>query len=137
MIRTLLWRDFSHIDNHRLFITDFNQSITGYRGSGVDAQVRKLAERSSNATKEIAGLIKGIQTTVAEAVNAMQAGESEVGKGVENAQEAGQSLEDILKAAEDVFVRANQAVEATGKMGQLMAELVNAVDTVSAVVEEN
>ena len=112
----------------------------GEHGKGfavVADEVRKLAERSSNATKEIAGLIKGIQTTVTEAVNAMQAGESEVGKGVTNAREAGLSLEDILKAAEDVFARATRAVEATGQMGQLMAELVHSVDTVSSVVEEN
>jgi len=112
----------------------------GEHGKGfavVADEVRKLAERSSSATKEIGNLIQGIQTTVAEAVDAMKAGESEVEKGVTSAQEAGQSLEDILKAAEAVFAQATQAAEATGEIGVMMSDLVSAVDSVSAVVEEN
>ena len=112
----------------------------GEHGKGfavVADEVRKLAERSSSATKEIGNLIQGIQTTVAEAVEAMQAGEGEVEKGVASAQEAGQSLEDILKAAEAVFAQATQAAEATGEIGVMMSDLVSAVDSVSAVVEEN
>ena len=112
----------------------------GEHGKGfavVADEVRKLAERSSSATKEIGNLIQGIQTTVAEAVDAMKAGENEVEKGVDSAQEAGQSLEDILRAAEAVFAQATQAAEATGEISVMMSELVSAVDTVSAVIEEN
>ncbi len=53
----------------------------GEQGKGfavVADEVRKLAERSSLATKEIAALIKGIQKTVSEAVTAMQASAVEV-----------------------------------------------------------
>jgi methyl-accepting chemotaxis protein len=49
----------------------------GEHGKGfavVADEVRKLAERSSLATKEIGGLIKGIQKTVSEAVKAMDEG---------------------------------------------------------------
>ncbi|MEI7847239.1 MAG: methyl-accepting chemotaxis protein, partial [Chloroflexota bacterium] len=57
----------------------------GEQGKGfavVADEVRKLAERSSLATKEIAGLIKGIQKTVSEAVSAMKESASEVESGV-------------------------------------------------------
>ncbi len=112
----------------------------GEHGKGfavVADEVRKLAERSSSATKEIANLISGIQNTVAEAVSAMVEGSREVEVGVESANKAGSALFDILAAAEAVNKQAMQAGEATGKMNAFASELVSAVDTVSAVVEEN
>jgi methyl-accepting chemotaxis protein len=56
----------------------------GEHGKGfavVADEVRKLAERSSNATKEIGELIRGIQKTVGEAVAAMEEGANEVERG--------------------------------------------------------
>jgi methyl-accepting chemotaxis protein len=112
----------------------------GEHGKGfavVADEVRKLAERSANATREIAELIKGIQQTVGEAVSAMEEGSQEVEKGVTKAGEAGEALEQILKAAEEVYRQAEQAASATGQMSGSANELVAAMDSVSAVVEEN
>jgi methyl-accepting chemotaxis protein len=100
-------------------------------------EVRKLAERSSTATKEIGSLIKGIQTTVAEAVNAMLEGSTEVDLGVTKAGQAGEALKAILEAAEAVNTEAEQAANAAKQMSVSADELVVAVDSVSAVVEEN
>jgi methyl-accepting chemotaxis protein len=112
----------------------------GEQGKGfavVADEVRKLAERSSLATKEIAALIKGIQKTVSEAVTAMQASAKEVESGVTLAHSAGEVLENILGAAEAVYKQAEDAGKAAAKVGAAAAELVEAVDTVSAVIEEN
>ncbi len=112
----------------------------GEQGKGfavVADEVRKLAERSSLATKEIASLIKGIQNTVAEAVQAMEESSTEVKQGVENANLAGQALTDILTATEAVNKQAALASEATARMEQASQELVNAVDAVSQIVEQN
>ncbi len=100
-------------------------------------EVRKLAERSSAATKEIGSLITGIQSTVSQAVTAMQEGSNEVDKGVIKAGQAGDALTSILDAAEAVKTQAEQAAEATTLMSRSANELVAAVDSVSAVVEEN
>lgn len=100
-------------------------------------EVRKLAERSASATKEIGGLIKGIQITVGEAVNAMKEGSREVELGVSKAGQAGEALNAILVAAEAVNSQAEQAASAARLMSSSANELVTAVDSVSAVIEEN
>lgn len=100
-------------------------------------EVRKLAERSSSATREIGDLITGIQTTVSQAVTAMQEGSNEVDMGVIKAGQAGDALTSILEAAETVKTQAEQAAEATTLMSKSANELVAAVDSVSVVVEEN
>jgi methyl-accepting chemotaxis protein len=112
----------------------------GEQGKGfavVADEVRKLAERSSLATKEIAGLIKGIQKTVSEAVVAMKESATEVENGVERANSAGEVLNNILEAAESVYKQAEQAGKSAAQVGAAASELVGAVDSVSAVIEEN
>ena len=112
----------------------------GEHGKGfavVADEVRKLAERSSIATKEIGGLIKQIQKTVDEAVSAMQDGASEVETGVKLANSAGDALADILKVAEAVYKQSELATAGVMQMKSAANELVSAVDSVSAVIEEN
>src|SRR5690606_33442428 len=112
----------------------------GEHGKGfavVADEVRKLAERSSAATKEIAAIIRGIQISVSEAVQAMTESAGEVEQGVEKAQEAGQSLQAILTAVEDIREKTEAALQALQRMQTMSNQLVSAVDSVSAVVEEN
>jgi methyl-accepting chemotaxis protein len=112
----------------------------GEHGKGfavVADEVRKLAERASTSTKEIGGLVRDIQKTVAEAVAAMQEGAREVEVGVNQAQEAGQALDSILSASEAVYRQADQAAGTAARMRQASIDLVSAVESVSRVVEQN
>ncbi len=112
----------------------------GEHGKGfavVADEVRKLAERSSQATKEIAALVKSIQQSVQEAVSAMNDGAQEVESGVGKAEQAGQSLSEILKTADSVREQAELTAKAAQQMDTATNELVNAMDAVSAVVEQN
>ncbi|MBA4385200.1 MAG: hypothetical protein C0410_10735 [Anaerolinea sp.] len=112
----------------------------GEAGKGfavVAAEVRNLAERSSVATREIGALVNSIQKVVKEAIAAMENGTKEVEQGVSLANEAGQSLQDILQAAGLVNEQAEQASAAAEQMSASAIELVSAVDSVSAVVEQN
>jgi methyl-accepting chemotaxis protein len=112
----------------------------GEQGKGfavVADEVRKLAERASLATKEIGNLIRDIQRTVTDAVGAMNDGSGEVERGVQQARQAGQALEQILGAAREVNQQVMQIALAADQMNKLSDELVNATDSVSSVVEEN
>ena len=112
----------------------------GEHGKGfavVADEVRKLAERSSTATKEITSIIKDIQKTVLEAVTAMNEGTKEVENGVVLARESGEALEDILSAYDGVVEQSNETANAVNQMKSATDELVAAVESVSAIVEEN
>ncbi|KPL78676.1 hypothetical protein ADN00_05330 [Ornatilinea apprima] len=112
----------------------------GEHGKGfavVADEVRKLAEKSTHATKEIGDLVRSIQKSVSEAVDAMNESSKEVVAGVANANHAGDALSEILNAAEAVYQQAQLASEASQRMDNAAGDLVTAVDTVSAVIEEN
>jgi len=112
----------------------------GEHGKGfavVADEVRKLAERASLATKEIGGLIQGIQKIVAEAVRAMDDSAKEVEIGVARANEAGQALGEILEAAQAVYSQAEEARLTAVNVRSAANELVSAIDAVAAVVKEN
>jgi methyl-accepting chemotaxis protein len=112
----------------------------GEHGKGfavVADEVRKLAERASNATKEIGGLIKSIQKTVSEAVTAMDESGNEVELGVKRASQSDLALAQILKAAEMVNTQVEEIAKAAQYVNRSSSDLVASMDAVSAVVEEN
>jgi methyl-accepting chemotaxis protein len=70
------------------------------RGFAVVAdEVRKLAERTTNATKEVAGMIRTIQEETKKAVEAMKLGTSKVDAGVGAANQASEALTKIIESS--------------------------------------
>ena len=112
----------------------------GEHGKGfavVADEVRKLAEKSAVATKEIATLIQQVQATVSEAVSAMNESAGEVETGVTKSRNAGEALASILEVSETSNRLGQQISDAAMRMSELSNELVTVMDSVSAVVEEN
>lgn len=73
------------------------------RGFAVVAdEVRKLAERTSKATKEIEATIKQIQKDAVEASEAIQKGTKEIEEEKKLAYRSGEALQNIIKASQDV-----------------------------------
>jgi methyl-accepting chemotaxis protein len=112
----------------------------GEHGKGfavVADEVRKLAEKSTHATAEVAGIIKNIQKAVAEAVVATQEGDQEVKMSVERAAQARQALSDILEAIKTSSKQSEKALEAAQRVGGISEALVKSMDDIKAIAREN
>lgn len=108
------------------------------KGFGVVAEeVRKLAERSRSAAKEIGDLVQAIQQTTLEAVQAIEEGLSEVGIGVAQSSEARQALAKIVNTMESVSLQVNKIASSAEVMRASSQELVDATDTVNTIVHKN
>lgn len=111
----------------------------GEQGKGfavVADEVRKLAERSSAATQEIATLITSVRDGVANAVKAMEQSNAEVRGGVENSSAAGESLRQILEAMKAVDEVAKATSTAVETMVQGSRSLAGAVSNAASISEE-
>ncbi len=107
------------------------------RGFAVVAdEVRKLAERSSMATKEIASLVGGIQASLRDAVNAMQQGSKDVETGYLLAADAGASLDAILERSQAVGKQVEHISIAAKQLHAFSSEMVEAIDRINQVVEQ-
>jgi methyl-accepting chemotaxis protein len=108
------------------------------RGFAVVAdEVRKLAERSSVATKEIASLVNGTQSGVREAVTAMQQGSKEVEAGYKLAMDAGGALDDILSRSQNVKRQVAEISVAAQGLKNLGRDMVETIQKINKIVEEN
>jgi len=88
----------------------------GEHGKGfavVAEEIKKLAERTAASTVEISGLIKSIQSMVADAVQANELGTWSVDEGVRLSNEAGEALRKILDSTGKATEMSRMIAEAT------------------------
>ncbi|MFQ3550170.1 MAG: methyl-accepting chemotaxis protein, partial [Armatimonadota bacterium] len=112
----------------------------GEHGKGfavVADEVRKLAERSSKATGEIAELIQNIQQMTEQAVSAMERGSHEVEEGTALGNEAGEALQKIQTAIRGVVKQVEEVSAAAQQMTASSNEVIKAIENVSAITEES
>jgi methyl-accepting chemotaxis protein len=111
----------------------------GEHGKGftvVAAEVRKLAERSSNETKEITQRIASIQQQVAEVVRAMEVGSAAVEKSATLGQQASSALRDILGVVEETNAQAAAIGTAVEQMTGSVEAVRGAAGQVASVAEQ-
>ncbi len=112
----------------------------GEQGRGfavVSDEVRKLAERTSVATKEIAELIGNVQKGVDETTQLMNEGSVVVSEGFDIANQAGQALEQILKSASDINTQVENIYAKTKQVTESTGELVKIMNSVGSISDQN
>ncbi|HLK61164.1 MAG TPA: methyl-accepting chemotaxis protein [Chthonomonadaceae bacterium] len=98
------------------------------RGFAVVAdEVRKLADRATSATREIAALIGAVRVGVEEAVHAMEISSQEVTTGAAQSQEAGQALSRILSAVQSATENVARVTDQAESMASSTQSALNAM----------
>jgi methyl-accepting chemotaxis protein len=107
------------------------------RGFAVVAdEVRKLAERTANATSEIGSMIRAIQEGVKSAINAMEIATKKVETGVELSTQGGKSLNDIVECVNELQFMVQQIASATEQMSATSEEINKDIEQIAIVSKE-
>ncbi len=108
------------------------------RGFAVVAdEVRKLAERTTKATKEIGVMIKQIQIDTRGAVQSMDQGKIEVENGTKLANQAGESLDLIISASVELFDIVVQVASASEEQSTTAESISSSIEGMSNVIHES
>lgn len=112
----------------------------GEHGKGfavVASEVSNLAEKSENASKEIASLVRDIQKSMHEVVNSMQDSGKEIETGMLLSEQSRKSLTEMIKANESYQRSSKEISEASLKMVSLTDSLVATMSEVASIVDKN
>ncbi len=108
------------------------------RGFAVVAdEVRALAERTTKATKEIAGMIRTIQGETQTAVGSMAEGVDHVQQGTAETTRSGAALEDILNKINELAMQVSQIATAAEEQTATTSEITSNIQMITNVVDRN
>lgn len=111
----------------------------GEHGKGfavVADEIKELAERSGVSTKEIADLIKAIQSESRNAISAVEQGNSNVDEGVEVSIEAEQALRQILESAMKSTNMMRSIARATVEQSRGSKQVTDAIGSIAETVQQ-
>jgi methyl-accepting chemotaxis protein len=107
------------------------------RGFAVVAdEVRKLAERSVEAAKEIGEVVRQVQQETTDAVEVARAGAGEAKQGIALADKAGAALRNIIDSVSRSSELMGQIAEATGKQSQASSEVLDTVSRMNSATSQ-
>jgi methyl-accepting chemotaxis protein len=107
------------------------------RGFAVVAdEVRKLAEKTMNATKEVGLAITGIQQGTADAVSRVDRAVSRVAKATDLAERSGEALTEIVTVVEAAGDQVRSIATAAEQQSATSEEINRSVDSINAIASE-
>jgi methyl-accepting chemotaxis protein len=104
----------------------------GDQGKGfsvVAEEVRKLAERSSDATKEISAIIRGMQLNMGKSLSAVQ-------EAMGLSQKTGETFEAIVAHVNETAKQVTEIAAASEEQAAQSTEVLNAISSIAASSEE-
>ena len=111
----------------------------GEHGRGfavVAGEVRRLAERTSEATKEIDQTVRAIQQGTGEAVEAMRSSMGHVESGVASARSAGEALDSIIHGSESMQKLVTQIAAAATEQSYSTQSVSTNVNEIASIIEQ-
>jgi len=111
----------------------------GEQGKGfavVADEVRKLAEKTTNATKEIARMIRNIQNETQRAVISIQDGTKQVSEGLEYSEKTGQALDKIVDETNMVVDMMGRIAVGTSQQSQVAESIAENIYSISLVSQQ-
>jgi methyl-accepting chemotaxis protein len=108
------------------------------RGFAVVAEeVRRLAERSADAAREIHLIIQQVLAKTESATHAMQQSQAQVQEGVQLATETGERISDILNAIAQVSEQVNQTVSELQRIQQAAGATMHEIEQIAAIAQQS
>ncbi len=111
----------------------------GEHGKGfavVADEIKDLAERAGASTKEIADLIKTIQSESKNAISAVERGAQNVDRGVEVSNEAERALKKILESSQKSTNMVRAIARATVEQAKGSKQVTDAIGRIAATVQQ-
>lgn len=112
----------------------------GEAGKGfavVADEVRRLAERSTQSTSEIAAIIEGLEQSIRETVGAVESNGLQIDEGVRLAEGAEATLREIASGADSIGESVKNLMVLVDRLSQRSTAVADAMSSAAAITEES
>ena len=134
-----LINDISEQTNILALNASIQAASAGEAGRGfavVADEVQRLAERASNATKRIEGLVSTIQADTNEAVSSMEETTTEVVQGARLAEDAGTALGEIERVSNDLAELIHNISKSAEQQSAAASDISETMTTIQAITSQ-